>query len=316
MAIVSISFSSELLSEPKGKSSAAPGIKLKLNFPTSVRHIYQMSDTTVVYRTYSDSSTKKYTREYEFSMTERQLSDPEKGFYKIDVSIDSLNYRFKDGEAVYDFNSQADNPGALTFEDLVVNSVPLGKDFEMTYSPYGEVIKIEGERLDWLKNYIEEEGKGLPDTVLKFFWLDGISLNHLKYVADTKKLIYPVYQVNVDSSWKSPFDFMINGMYYSDTAYAKITKIGDGEIHIQSKLNNIRALDKYGKFYNIKGQLLQIVKSQGTGYYNLVLSSKGTIKKAELVTNVDITVKVNRDVFTERISSKVVWDLLKQLHFK
>ncbi len=105
-------------------------------------------------------------------------------------------------------------------------------------------------------------------------------------------------------------------MYYTDTAAAKITKIGDGEIHIQGKLNNIRALDKFGKFYNIKGQLLQIVKSQGTGYYNLVLSSKGTIKKAELVADVDITVKVNRDVFTERISSKVVWDLLKQLHFK
>lgn len=314
--VITIAFSFALQAEPKGKPVGSPGVKLGINFPATIIHVYKMTDTTNVIRQYSDSSIKKYSREYDFFLTERAPSSPDKGFHKIDVSIDSLKYKFTDGEAIFDFDSQLDNPGALTFEDLVFTSIPLGKDFTTNYSPYGEVIAIEGERLDWLKNYINEEGKDLADSVKKHLWLDGISMDRLKYVSDPKKLAYPAGSLQIGEEWKSKFEFMINGLYYQDSAIAKITGTGGNEITIEAQLKQIEFSGKPGKFYNIKGQLVPVVKCVGSGTYKLILSSKGSIRKAELICNVDITAKVGRDLFTEKIQSKVIWDLLKQYTYK
>jgi len=303
-------------SQQKGDEAQIPSYKLKLGYPAQVIHTYKMTDSTIVTRRFSDSSIKKFKREYEYNMTLRAPNGLENGFLKLDVSIDSLFYKFTDGDAVYEFNSQAENPGALTFDDLKAISVALGKDFTMTYSPYGEVTSIEGERLDWLKNYVTTEGVGSLDTLQTFMWLDGISLNRLKYIADIKKLIYPYEKAYKDSVWTSPFDFQIDGMNYYDTAKAKIISVGDNEIVIEARLDNIRNLPDMGRFYGIKGQILPIESCKGTGTFMLTVSSKGTLKYAVLTTDTDIKVKIHKDYFTQKINSKVIWDLRNQYKYK
>lgn len=300
--------------QQKGDEAQIPSYKLKMGFPATIIHIYKITDSTGITRIFSDSSVRKFKRQYDLYFNERAPSSSDKGFLKLDVGIDSLFYKFTDGDAVFEYNSQADNPGAVTFEDLKAISVALGKDFSMTYSPYGEVTEIEGERLDWLKNYVLENGSGM-DTLQTFIWLDGISLNRLKYLTDVKKLIYPVEKVYKDSLWTSPITFQIDGMNYYDTAQVKIVKVADNEITIEAKLNNIRAIPDMGRFYGIKGQILPIESCVGTGTYKLVLSSKNTIKFAELKTNVEIKVRIHKDFFTQKINSRVIWDLRQQLKF-
>lgn len=302
--------------QQKGDEVQLPTYTLKLFFPTAIRDIYVMSDTTTVVRKYSDSSLRKFKREYEFYLTEVSQSPPDQGVYKISVSTDSLFYKFTEGNATFDFNSQADNPGALNFEDLKKVIVPLGKDFTMTYSPYGEVVSTEGERLDWLRNYVLEQGKGILDTVRTFLWLDGISLNHLKFLCDAKKIVYPLEPPMKDSIWYSPIDFQLNSLNFYDTVGVKITDVNEGNITMEAKLNNIRAFPEPGIFYGIKDMLLPIESCKGTGTFKLIISPKGTLKYSEINADVDITVRVHNDIFTEHIQSKLVWNLLEQLTFK
>lgn len=298
------------------KSEEPPAYPLKFIPPQTIRHVYKMHDSTVVTRIFSDNSTKKYTREVFYYFNFVMPNPPKDGFMTFEVSIDSLKYKFTEGEAVFEFDSQADNPGALTFEDLVTTIVPLGNEFNMTYSPYGEVAKIDGERLEFLINYIKQQKNNpMSDAIINFSWEDGISIDRLKFLADVKKIILPTEPIQIDTVWKTPIDLQFDHINFYDTLTAKITKFQDKLFYISGVSNNIKPKNKPAKLYGIKTQLIEVADAKGEGTFELILHSRGFVSKAEAKYNLEIGSYIKKEYFKQKIETKTTWELLKQFRF-
>ncbi|MCX7736644.1 MAG: hypothetical protein N2319_08005 [Candidatus Kapabacteria bacterium] len=298
------------------KAEEPPAYQLKFIPPQTIRHVYKMHDSTVVTRIFSDNSTKKYTREVWYYFNFVMPNPPKEGFMTFEVSIDSLKYKFTEGEAVFEFDSQADNPGALTFEDLVATIVPLGNEFNLTYSPYGEVAKIDGERYEFMKDFIrQQKSNPMSDAIMNFVWEEGISLDRLKFLADVKKIYFTPEPIEIDTLWETPIEFQLDHINFFDTLTAKITKFKDGYFHIDAVSNNIQAKNKPAKLYGIKTQLIEVADAKGNGEYHLVLHNRGFVSKAELKYNVEIGSYIKKEYFKQKIETKTTWELLKQFKF-
>jgi hypothetical protein len=310
-----IVIASSAFSQEAAKSEAPPEYLLKFKPPNGIRHVYKYHDSTSVTRYLSDSSVKKYTREITFYFNFKMPESPKEGFMEFDVSIDSMHYKFTEGEAVFEFDSQADNPGSMSFEDLISYMVPLGKEYNMTYSPYGEVAKIEGEKIDNLLDLINQQKGAKMDPLRAFVWTDGVSKERLQFITDVKKVNFPLEPVQKDSLWTSPFNIQFENMNFYDTLTSKISKISNGYISIECKSGNLRAIPKAGKFYGIKTQLVEIKECKGTGNYNIIMHPKGFISESEAIFTLTIGANVKKDYFREKIDSRIKWELLKQFQY-
>ena len=305
-------FSFDLKSDDPVKGVEPVTYKLAAKYYTNVANIFKFTEVSEFTRIFDDSSTHKFKRESTFYFSLNSRSIPENGFTTLDVTIDSLVYRFTEGEAVYKFNSQDEDPGDIAFNDLQTIFVPLGKSFDMVYSPYGEVAKIEGEKLDWLRNYINKDGSSLMDTVENFMWLDGISKERLEHITNLQKFLFLPGPILQDSSWKSLFNIQIDRKNFFDTVDVKIEKIKEGFITINAISKNLTNLPQSSIFYGIKGSLVPVTNSRGTGNYKIELSPRGTIRYAEANFNVDIGAKKGNSKFTDKVQVKMTWQLLGQ----
>lgn len=284
---------------------------LKMKFPVNISNVYKMKEITNVKRSFSDSTNKEYTRDLTWYFTQKVSSSSKDGFTVVEVVIDSVEYKFKEGEAEFKFNSQGDDPGVLTFEDVQSTTVPLGKSYEMTYNPYWEVSKIEGENLEWLRNYVLKDGKVL-DTLKKILWLDGISIERLSHITDIKKLTFPVGPVEPDSVWRSPFTIQLDGINFYDTLKTNIPKHTSGFQYIDGTTDKIFAQKNPTRFYGIKNTLVSIDSCKGKGTYSLTITPRGSIRTATADFNVEILARVNKETFKETIVTKINWELIGQ----
>ena len=287
------------------------GYKLFIKYPTNIVHKYKMTETTKVIRTYSDSAKKEYIREVTWYFSQLARSSPKEGFIEIEISIDSLNYKFTDADKKVVFNSQGDDFSAMAFPDFKYCQVPLGKSFNMIYSPYGEVAKIEGERLDELSSYIETKGQTILDSIEKFIWLDGISFENLTYLSDIKKVMFPPGLIKVDSSWKSPFETKIDGIYLYDTADVKFVDYNNGNFTVKANSKNLKISKKQAVIYGVKN-FVKVDQCKGSGSYLISISPKGTIQNAESEFNIDFKISNLNDFILEKIKTNVVWELTGQ----
>jgi hypothetical protein len=185
----------------------------------------------------------------------------------------------------------------------------------MTYSPYGEVAKVEGDDLDWLRNYVTDPKAKSVDTVTKFIFLDGISKERLSYLADIKKINFPPDAIERDSVWKSPIAFQADGVNFFDTATVKISNVRGVYVDLEAKFNNVRPMNHGGLYYGVKNEILNVEQAKGSGSFNLELSPKGTVRHSRLITTVESIVPVKNDKFTQTVTTQSDWDLVIQYQY-
>ena len=125
-------------------------------FPLSILHVYRYTDTTEVTKYFPDSTTTSYKRIVTHFFTLKKINPDKDGFMTLFVSLDSMRYYLKEGEAEIYWDSQDDASGGINMQDLKYASVPLGHYFDMTFTPYGEIAKISGENIDWYFDYLNK----------------------------------------------------------------------------------------------------------------------------------------------------------------
>lgn len=283
---------------------------LKLVFPAGNEFGYVYKDSTVVRRTYSDSSTLEYLRETTYFIQMKALKDPSEGVLEVMVNIDSLIYRFKSGDAElnYDVRSKME----LKFPDLIAATVPVNREFTMKFSPYWEVVSTEGEMLDWLRNYIEEYGEGRIDSMRKFLWLNGITTTALAQFADFQKGALPNSRVHKDSTWRKPFFVKADGIdCRDDVAESKITGYSNGTYTIETACNNLKVLPTKQRLYKIES-MVNILGGKGKGTHVMHLTRQGVVMDARTHCNTRINAKVRNEVFYEDVESTYSWKCLGQ----
>ncbi len=283
---------------------------LKLVFPPGNEFGYVYKDSTVVHRTYSDSSTLDYLRETTYYMQLKALKDPSDGVLEVMVNIDSLTYRFKSGDAElnYDVRSKME----LKFPDLIAATVPVNREFTMKFSPYWEVVSTEGEMLDWLRNYIEEYGEGRIDSMRKFLWLNGITTTALAQFADFQKGALPNSRVHRDSTWRKPFFMKADGIdCRDDSATSKIIAYKNGTYTIETNLRNLKVLPAKQRLYKIES-MVDITGGKGKGTHVTNITRQGVVTEAVTRCTTQINAKIRKEVFSETVESTYTWKCLGQ----
>jgi len=289
-------------------------IKFKpiVRFPNAIANVYRFTDTTEVERTMSDDSKIKYTRYLTFFMSLTQQNPAKDGFSTVEVAIDSLRYYYKEGNAIVQFDSQDERYAGMNKDDLKTESVPLSKAFDMIYSPYGEVAKIQGEKLDFYYDYLSQNVSAMKDSVDMFIWVEGASKLRLQHIADVRKILFPLEAVEIDSTWETPFRIQLENISFIDTMTAKISSVKNSITTISATTKSINFIPKNYRFNGIKSNLLPIEKCTGKGSFELQLTQRGVINRAMAEFNVELTVPVKKDYFKQKINSRIYWELMGQ----
>ena len=302
--------------QPQANDNPAKDIAIKLGikYMVGVYNSYKFIETTEVWRQYKDSSVKHYKRDINYYFLQFAKDPPEDGFQSVNVSMDTLVYKFTDENESVEFDSRGAKFKPVTFADCIAQSAALGKSFNMIYSPYGEVAKIESEDFNWLREYIETNMKS-KDSLKKFNWLDGISNERVKHITNIYKFRTPFYPVKKDSLWKSPFEIQMDGVTFFDSADVKLSDFNGGSNTVSATIKKLTNSSKDAYFYGISqiAQVDSVVSGKGTYFYTL--NPNSSIEHAEADFQVDFKGHAANQPFTEKVKSKIFWILLRQYKF-
>jgi len=281
-------------------------------FPQDVLHTYKFTDSTLVTKYLPDSTQAKHQRVLTHYITILRSQDVEDGFLTIEASIDSSTYYLKEGNAEIYWDSQDENSGGINMQDLKYATVPLGKFFNMTISPYGEVAKIYGEKIDWFMDYLNKYSDQLNDSVEKFIWYDGVSIQRLSSITELKKIRFPNEKMAIDSTWSTPFNHQVEFINFTDTATARITDFTNGYLTVEATFPSMEAIPGNYLIYGIKTMLLPIEESGGKGTYTITLTPRGAIEKSTAIFDIDLIIPVRKESFKLNIQTSQNWELINQ----
>jgi hypothetical protein len=295
----------------KSEDENAVKIRVSPKYQGGIKYHYKMTENTDVTRILSDSSVIKYNRTVEYYFSQFVMDPPQTDFVKISVSIDSILYKFNEGNGDVLYNSQDEAQKNVNHPDVAVITVPMGRTFELTYTPYGEIADISGKDLDELRDYVSNQGKKLLDTVDKFIWIDGISNEHLAHLTDVRKILLPPKMISPDSIWLSPFEIQIDGITFLDTLPVKVVKYSGGIFEMNSESKTLKNKNTRAKIYGIN-KFIQIDSCNGSGKYKIKVGPRGNLGYSSAIFNVELYSHLAKSYFKESITSKYEWTLINQ----
>lgn len=289
--------------------------RMKTKYPVKTYNVYKFNEKIRSKRVYSDKSEKNYDRNTTYYTTILAPDRPDEGIQTVNVSVDSMEYRFREGEFETYFNSQAEETADMSFFDMEVAAVPLSREFEMTYSPYSEVVKIEGEDLDWLREYVLVQGKDLIDTLKKYVWIRGVSKDNLEYIADPAKKLLPSKNVGVDSSWTSLLNLIIDGADFEGKIDLKLLEYSDGAFFVEGDSLTLKPAKNAIRVYGITEQV-DVLDGIARGSIRYKFNAVGVMRGLEADFIVETKMKIRREVFTQITQYTATWELLGQYKFQ
>lgn len=276
--------------------------KIPIKYSATKSRVYTITEVADITRKYSDSTVKQYKREIIYYISQKAPDAPQNGFQVINVSVDSLEYKLTDGSKVYEFSSIKNISGSSNFPDIQHTVVLLGRNYDLTYSPYYEITKYEGEDLDWLRDYITGTGNLNLDKMKEFIWLDGISNSRLNHIGDLIKLQIPLVEIQPDSVWYSKFAIQVNNIGFAGNAETRFVSSSDGNYRFEAIPKSITPVNNTVRLYDIV-DLAEIKNYYCGGKYTLYINFQGIVNEAIGDFTTDVRYMVKREEIQEHIKS-------------
>lgn len=267
----------------------------------NVRQHYAIAETTTVTRLENNQPPVEYQREVVYYFTQLAKESPKKGFTTIEVNIDSMLYRMKRGEEVWEYNSQDRGVAPTLTPDMEMLTAALNRPFTLTLSPYGEAVKIESKDIDWLKNYVVVEGRTVLDTVRKFVWLDGVSDAALYALGDVRHNLLPFTFVHSDSTWKRAVAFRTDGLTFQDTARVSFSSIDQERYMLHARADSLQPALEAVYSFGIDDDFAHVLSGSGTADMTLTVNHYGVVEKAHWVLQATTAMRRDTQAFTEKI---------------
>lgn len=308
--IAIISGINNLISQEKASPGTEPMLyTIKANFPVNVHHTYVFKETSKITRSFSDGTSKQFNRELTYYFGLRAPNPVSKdGFTTVEVTVDSLEYRFSDGDTTIYFNSQADDMRMPNIDDYRISSIPLGMTYNATYSPYSEIVKVDGERLDWQIEYLTNPATGPSDSLVKHTWLIGLSDFNLNNYFDVVKSITPSFKAAKDTSWTIPIKVALENSRFVDTARFTLKQITPRNYLIEGQSENITAIPSQVRMFNIM-RLLQLSEAKGTSTYSMMVHPRGTITELKANYKIEFSYPLLSDEFSQTVETTRHWQM-------
>ncbi|MBE2188986.1 MAG: hypothetical protein IAE98_05910 [Candidatus Kapabacteria bacterium] len=302
--------SGKVYSQQKSSPETEPlKYSIRVNFPVNVHHTYTFTEISKITRYFSDGTSKQFNRELTYYFGLRAPNDASKdGFNQIEVSVDSLQYRFSDGDTTIFFNSQADDMRMPGNDDYKIASIPLGMSYIVTYSPYNEIVKIEGDRLETQREYLTNPATGPSDSLVKNTWLIGLSDFALSNYFDIVKSIPPTFKAAKDTSWTTAVPVSIENTQFIDSAKFTLKQITPKNYVIEGQSTKFTPLATNARMFNIM-KLLHLSDAKGTANYTLMIHPRGTVNEFKALYKIDLTYPLLSDEFKQTIETTRHWKL-------
>ena len=206
-------------------SSSGRAYRLQALYRAGVAQSYEITEQTTAERTHSDSSKKTYDRTVTYFTTIRCIESMD-GISKLVVNIDSLRYRFSAGGQSIEYDSQQDIT-PKNFADLNNYIGPLNRPYTITVSPYGEVSNLEGEQIQFWRDYLAENTEGL-DSVIYLIWSQSLDEENLYQYGDLQKRVIPGLRIQQDSTWDLNMTLRVDGVLYKGLTFGTFADYSGG----------------------------------------------------------------------------------------
>jgi len=297
-------FSENLYSQQKAApDSEALTYTIKANFPVNVSHKYTYTEKSKITREFSDGTANTFNRELKYYFSLRAPNETSKdGFSMIYVSVDSLEYKFEDGQTTVFFNSQADDMRMPGTDDYRIHVIPLGMSYFVTYSPYHEIVKMEGERLEGQREYLLNPATGPSDSLVKNTWLIGLSEFMLNNYFDIIKRIPPDFKASKDTSWVRAIPVALEGSRFLDSVQFSLKQITPRSYVLEGESRSINAIPSMARMFNIQ-RLMQLGEAKGVSKYTMMMHPRGTVNELKAEYQVEFNYPLLSDSFIQKVET-------------
>ena len=303
-----------MLPNIKSQEEKAVTYDISFDMKTLVYHTYRFTENVSVTRVFEDSTINKYTKSVTYWFTAFIPGDKdENGFLKVEVSTDSMKYQFNSPKKNIDYSTQNfDQPLPISDIGFLNSFLSNNQKFFFIYSSYGDVAKIDGERLQKER----EIHSKIKDVEKRDFLLNALSDNTLEFKFDVTKGVYPTFQVNKDTNWISNANLFVNNIPQNGKIVNTFEGFKNNEYKIKSSIDNLNLDKPIEKYYFPDIDTYGTVESAvSTGEKTTEMFTGGTVKykKGSLKSLVEGKVKNLR--YKEVVKSDYTWDLLKRFSY-
>ncbi|MCS6966499.1 MAG: hypothetical protein NZ473_07010 [Candidatus Kapabacteria bacterium] len=255
--------------------------------PVGRTRYYELQEHVRVQHDLPDGTVRRWERHATYLLRFYAFTSREHDMTEISCRVEDLRYRFQQDTAVLEFESRHPEKLRRRLPDLDYVSMVVGTEAEILFSSYGDIARIGGEQLEWLREHLRTEtSSGSVELAAK---LAAISDARLKALFDLHKGIVPGVRVREDSIWQRLLNLWIEGVEWRDTAH----------IHIAQTTDTTRILVGVLPALSPESQTVwppdlpqtPVVVHSGTGHAQLTveLAPRGLISRSELHAHTEYT---------------------------
>lgn len=296
-----------------GGENATELIRLKAQFPINVRKHYLFEHRTEVTRKYADGNTVVFQTSFIASVSLQAVENTNDGFVTVSVNIDSIKYFYKDPEIEISYNSEKDFPPPIAEWQFLWTTIPYGREWFQTYSPYGDVAVITSPAREHLYRQLADSSAKM-DTVTKFLWRSAICDERLLFLGDITRHLLPQTLVSWQQEWFRSVLFEADKMLFASNAAVQVTPSDrPGEYLVVASSDSLTPIFSSTITPGYEDQLSTAEILNGYQTHQLRINQYGTIREAsgKLAANVRITT-ANRVSFLHEIESEYMFQLQGQ----
>ena len=302
-------------SENSPEKPHEPMYKILTKFPVNVSNKYVYKENSKIQRIFSNNTTQNFDREltYHFSLRAPSAIDKE-GFQLIEVSVDSMEYKFTNKDTTFYYNDQRDDMRPPKVDDYQIKMVPLGLNFQMTYSPYYEVAKVDGDMLIDKRNYVTEEKTAPTDEMIKATWVNGLQDESLKNLFDVIKGIPPIQKVDIDSTWTREIPSELEGSRFVDSVEFTLANFNIQSFIIKGVSKGILPKESMVRMFGLS-QLIDFTNATGSSEYLIKIHPRGSVTQMDINQNYELVYQVANDFIKQKVETKKTWILEKMYNW-
>lgn len=308
LSVIACAAAGPLFAQSAGPAPSGREYRLQVLYRPGIAQSYEITEVDSVVRTHSDSSTKSYARQVTYFTTVRCLESQE-GFSTVAVNLDSMQYRFTADGMEVTYDSQKDVT-VKHFADLNNYVGPLNRTAELRYNPYGDVVSVKGEQLDWIRTYLQENGEGM-DSVVALIWEQSVADPNLLQYADLQKRVIPGRKAMVDSSWQHRMALRIDGVVFDGTVRSTLAKYGGGLYTITTRDTIPAAKAQPVHVYGIS-YITTVLDGEAIVDNTIQLAATGSLNEVSSRVRARFRGKAYNEIFTNTITSTTTWKLTGQ----
>ncbi len=302
-------FAQQQQSQPKPK---APGreYRLEVKYTSGIAQNYEFTETSTIKRIHSDSSTKTFNRNVKYFITVRCIESLD-GISKVVVTVDSMTYAYESNGTMVVYDSQVDNT-PKNFSDLHHYVALLNRPVTFTMNSYGEVTKIEGDQIEFWRDYITENAADL-DSLTLLLWNVSLSDENIKFVCDLQKGAIPGLKVAVDSSWTHSYLLCQNGLTINHPVKSVFSENNGGYYTITTS-DSLNIPPQPYRPFGI-AQVAQVNNGTVSFTAETILKNTGVIDELHLKSLARYKVSIMNELYTEVVNSDYLWKLTGQFQW-